>query len=292
MNKAFRFYLLSFGIFLFFVINLQNISTFDQDDFLNGLASVNAAAYTNHAASNEDSYAKALETLGLNLHPGTSYKKESVSSESSLNHCKSLAYQTLVSLPDDHREHLKNLTLYFADGRRGLGGGSTIILRCTDVSDKELVSVFVHEMGHVVDTGLYTGNSLYGKSGFMDGSLPIYNNDLSLRFYKISWLDDKTLRSGAKESNFVSRYGMTDPFEDFAETYNFYILHGKQFKEMAEFDRTLMRKYLFMKYYIFKGREYDNDPYTEAQPFTRTYDSTVLNYNENSFLKTKTLASL
>ncbi|MBA4337189.1 hypothetical protein C0416_05485 [bacterium] len=292
MKKALRFYLLSFGIFLFFAINLQNISALDQGNFSNDLASAKADTYTNHAASIEDSYAKALGTLGLHLYPGTSYKADSVSSESSLNHCKSLVYQTLVSLPEDHREHLSHLTLYFADGRRGLGGGSTIILRCSDVSDKELISVFVHEMGHIVDTGLYTGNSSYGKSGFMDGSLPVYNNDLSLRFYLISWKDDKTLKDGAKESSFVSEYAMTDPFEDFAETYNFYILHGDQFREMAEFDRSLMRKYLFMKYYIFKGQEHSNDPYTTAEPFERIYDSTTLNYDETSFIKTKTLASL
>jgi hypothetical protein len=292
MKKSLCFYLLIFGIFLFFIINLQNIFALDQADFSNDLASANADTYTNHAASTEDSYAKALETLGLHLYPGTSYKAESTSSESSLNHCKSLVYQALVSLPDDHREQLAHLTLYFADGRRGLGGGSTIILRCSDVSDKEIISVLVHEMGHVVDTGLYTGDSSYGKSEFMDGSLSIYNNDLSLRFYSINWEDDKTLKDGAKESNFVSEYAMTDPFEDFSETYNFYILHGDQFREMAEFDRSLMRKYLFMKYYIFKGQEYSNDPYTTAEPFERIYDSTTLNYDETSFIKTKTLASL
>jgi Putative zinc-binding metallo-peptidase len=292
MKKALRFYLLSFGIFLFFAINLQNISVLDQDHFSNNLALDTVAAYTNLAASNEDTYAKALGTLGLHLYPGTSYKAESRSSLGSLNHCKSLVYQSLVSIPDEHREHLQHLTLYFADGRRGLGGGSTIILRCSDVSDKELSSVLVHEMGHVVDTGLYTGNSWYGKSEFRDGSYPIYNDDLSLRFYRISWSDQDTQKEGVRESSFVSKYAMSDPFEDFAETYNFYILHGEQFREMAEFDRNLMRKYLFMKYYIFKGLEYDNDPYTTAEPFTRTYDATTLNYDQKSFIKTKRIAAL
>ena len=34
-------------------------------------------------------------------------------------------------------------------------------------------SVLVHEMGHIVDTGLKTGNSWTGNSEFMDGELPI-----------------------------------------------------------------------------------------------------------------------
>ena len=292
MRRALRFYLLSFSVFLFLVINLQNISAFHQYDFEIELDGINTDEYTSHAASTEDLYASALDSLGIHLYPGSSFSRESQSSTRSLNHCKALVYQTLVSIPEAHREHLQHLTLYFADGRRGLGGGSTIILRCSDVSDKELMSVLVHEMGHVVDTGLHTGNYWHGRSEFMDGNIPVYNNDLSLRFYRISWENEKTLKESASETNFVTQYAMSDPFEDFSETYNFYILHGKQFREMAEYNRALMSKYLFMKYFIFKGVEYDNDPYTEAQPFARNYDATVLNYNENSFIKTNRLASL
>lgn len=284
MKQTFRFYLLTVLTFAFLVINLQNISHLYQHDFDNKLDSGESYTYNNHAASREVNYSRALDRLGIELHPGSSYNKNSRSSESSLNHCKALTYQTLVSLPDDHREHLQHLTLYFAEGRRGLGGGSTVILRCSDVTDKELMSVFVHEMGHVVDTGLHTGNYRSGRSEFMDGNMPIYKNDLSLRFYRISWVDDKTLKPDARKEDFVTGYAMTDPFEDFAEAYNFYILHGSQFRKMAEFNRQLWRKYMFMKYYIFEGKEFDNDPYTEIEFFTRNYDSTVLNYDLNEFL--------
>lgn len=283
MNRTFRFYLLILLAFSFLVINLQNISYLYQHEVGNNLDRDDELKYNVHAAFSEVDYSKALDNLGINLHPGSSYKKESKSSESSLNYCKALVYRTLVSLPDDHRGHLQHLTLYFADGRRGLGGGSTVILRCSDVTNKELVSVLVHEMGHVVDTGLYTGTPRAGRSEFMDGNIPVYNDDLSLRFYRISWENETRMRPGAQKTDFVTGYAMTNPFEDFAETYNFYILHGNRFRQMAMYNNQLWRKYMFMKYYIFRGIEFDNDSSVEVDYFTRNYDSTILDYDINSF---------
>lgn len=292
MNRTFRFCLISIATFSFLVINLQNISYLYQHEVENKLDTDKNLTYNTHAAFSEVDYSKALDNLGINLHPGSSYKEESKSSESSLNHCKALAYQTLASLPDDHREHLQHLTLYFAEGRRGLGGGSTVILRCSDVTDKELVSVFVHEMGHIVDTGLYTGTHTAGKSEFTDGKIPVYNDDLSLRFYRISWENEKEMKLDAQKLDFVTGYAMTNPFEDFAETYNFYIIHGAAFRELALYNRQLWRKYMFMKYYVFKGNEFDNGLYTPDKYFTRNYDSTVLNYDMDKFLNTRKLVSL
>lgn len=273
------------GLLLLFVINQQNISAFYQEDFQNVLAEEMPEKYTNHAASIDEHYANQLETLDLRLYPGSSYKSESRSTLGSLNHCKSLVFQTLTSLPEEHRGYLQHLTLYFADGRRGLGGGSTIILRCSDVDDGELSSVLVHEMGHIVDTGLKTGNSWTGNSEFMDGELPIYNDDPSLRFYRISWENDKTIKVTSESTDFVTGYAMSDPYEDFAESYNYYLLHGRQFKEMAKYDVDLRRKYLYLKYFIFSGQEFDNDP-NELPNFTmRRYDSTILAYDYEKFLR-------
>jgi len=273
------------GLLLLFVINQQNISAFYQDNFQNDLADPAPETYNNHAASIDEHYANQLDSLDLRLYPGSTYNQNSRSTQGSLNHCKSLVFQTLTSLPKEHREYLQHLTLYFAEGRRGLGGGSTIILRCSDVDDAELSSVLVHEMGHIVDTGLKTGDSWSGKSEFKDGSIPIYNNDLSLRFYRISWLDDQTIKTEAVAQDFVTGYAMTDPFEDFAESYNYYILHGKQFKEMAKYNVNLRQKFLYLKYFIFSGQEFDNDP-SELPNFTmRRYDSTILGYNHEKFLR-------
>jgi hypothetical protein len=89
----------------------------------------------------------------------------------------------------------------------------------------------------------------------------------------------------SQDLDFVTGYAKTDPFEDFAETYNFYLLHGAQFKEMAKTNKQILRKYLYMKYYIFAGKEYNNDPYTSVLTAARYYDSTRLTYDPGKFVR-------
>jgi len=285
MRQALRFYTLILGIFLFLVINVENIPTIYQQISNESLAADILDGYNHSAALTEEVYASALDGLDMTLHPGTSYNESSQSDDRSLNHCKALVFKTLASVPKSHGAYIKNLTLYFAEGRRGLGGGSTVILRCSDVTDSELMSVLVHEIAHTVDTGKNTGSTFAGKSEFMDGSNAIYNDDVSLKFYRISWKNEKTQKEGAQNTDFVTGYAKTDPFEDFAESYDYYILHGAQFREMAKYNTQIKQKYLYLKYYIFAGKEYDNDPYTAVQYLTRYYDSTKLSYDVNQFVK-------
>ncbi len=241
-------------------------------------------------------YAKGLQNLGINLHSGP--QSENNIATSSLNHCKSLVYKTLKSLPSEATSTLKNLTLSFEnDARRGLGGGSTIILRCENVTDEELVSVLVHEMGHVVDTGLIEGNSSAKESEFRDGNDPVYNNDPSLEFYRLSFVSGKTRKTQATKLDFVTGYAMTDPYEDFAESYNYYILHGGTFREMARGNEILQKKYNYLKTRVFKGEEYfldDEARIGEAKKADsgsktvsvgeRQYDATLVPYDLNKFM--------
>ncbi|MFA5830065.1 MAG: hypothetical protein WC843_06285 [Candidatus Gracilibacteria bacterium] len=267
---------------------------------LNQLLENNALAKTKYIEYNQfvsgsnvgdDNYAKGIENLGINLHSGP----ESVSSDStgSLNHCESLAYRTLLSLPKKATAHLQNLTLSFsADARRGLGGGSTVILRCVGVTDTELVSVLVHEMGHIVDTGVVEGNSSSEESDFQDGNNPVYKDDPSLEFYSLSFLDEKTLRPDASRMDFVSGYAMSDPFEDFAETYNYYILHGGEFRKLGTQNKVLQAKYNYLKTRIFHGEEFFNDDEkrlgitTQVGAVERNYDATLIPYDLNKFFGT------
>lgn len=233
----------------------------------------------------EEGYAEELEDLGIKLHPGSEYLEGADGNELSLTHCKSLVYRTLKSLPEEPVSQLKHLTLYFSDtGRRGLGGGSTIILRCQNVTDAELVGVLVHEMGHITDTGVMGGSAHFGKSSYVDGSKPIYNNDASLDFYKLSFVDDETVKQTATRLDFVSGYAMTDPFEDFAESYAYYILHGTEFRTLAKSNKVLDKKYEYLKKRVFDGKEYFNGKeIRKGQERTRSYDVTVLPYDMTKF---------
>lgn len=236
--------------------------------------------------SQDTDFIKDLKDLNISLHPGSDYAKDSVDNPVSLQHCASLVYQTLKLVPKDVSSKVKDLTLYFnSTGRRGLGGGSTIILRCQNVTDQELVSVFVHELGHIKDTGVLQGNFWAGESEFRDGKNSIFNDDPSLDFYRVSFVNDKQIKKTASELDFVSGYAMTDPFEDFAETFNYYLLHGDDFRQLAAHNDALELKYNFMKEKVFAGKEYNFQSEDDSSLLTtRKYDSTLIGYNLDKFL--------
>jgi len=238
------------------------------------------------AANEKTDALTELQKMGITLHPGKDFTADSNDDPKATLACASLVYKTLQVMPAETVKQIKNLTLYFnATGRRGLGGGSTIILRCQNVSDEELVGVLVHELGHIEDTGVLKGTIWAGESEFKDGQAPIYQDDASLDFYRISFQNDHQLLDKAQDADFVSGYAMSDPFEDFAETYNFYVLHGQSFRQMKINNTALAAKYAFMKDEVFKGREFDNDiPDGSGSYSSRHYDSTVLGFNLKNFL--------
>lgn len=243
-------------------------------------------------AANKVAFLDKLKDKGITLHPGSEFTSNDNPTPMAKEHCAELVYKTLEVMPRDVTGKLKNLTLYFSStGRRGLGGGSTIILRCQNVTDAELVGVLVHELGHIKDTGLMKGDFWSGESEFKDGEKALYENDPSLKFYRIGFESEKKVKKGLTEEDFVTGYAMTDPFEDFAETYNFYVLHGGQFKKMAESNESLSQKYEFMKEEVFDGKEFKN---VEEKDFnsdlgkvlvaSRNYDSTLIAFNLKEFL--------
>lgn len=250
------------------------------------VAQVKPVVQSLELGSQGSDFVKKLKDSGITLHPGSEFTRDSVETPGGLQHCASLVYQTLRLVPSEAAAKVKNLTLYFnATGRRGLGGGSTIILRCQNVSDEELVGVLVHELGHVEDTGVLLGDVWSGESAFKDGKNPVYNNDVSLDFYKISFSDEKTLKKSASELDFVSGYAMTDPFEDFAESFNYYLLHGDDFRLLAASNDALLQKYNFLKEKVFGGKEYNFESADDSSLLaTRHYDSTLIGYNLDKFL--------
>lgn len=167
------------------------------------------------------------------------------------NHQK-LADTVLRALPRYCRESLQNLYVSYdpKNTNRGLGGESTIFVTGL-VPDKEFMALITHECGHVADLGGLKGTMDAGMTEFFDGTTPIYANDVSLRFYRISWANAKTRKAGSKEKDFASGYATSDAFEDFAEAFAFYALQEKEFARLAKSNVILAQKYAFMRDVVF-----------------------------------------
>jgi len=142
--------------------------------------------------------------------------------------------------------------------RRGLSNGNTIYLRCLANKD-EYLDVLIHELGHSVDLLFLKPGDHNEKSLYLDYGKTVYISDKSVNFYNISWIDSENKKSDTINKDFVSKYAMTDPFEDFAETFVFYVRYGEIFRYLIEIpeNRALRLKYNYMKNDIFEGQEFN-----------------------------------
>lgn len=202
-----------------------------------------------------------------------------------LNSIKKNQIETaLKKLPSEHVQSVKNIILdYDPLAHRGLGGSELIILRAVDMGTEEMLAVLIHELGHNVDSGYLTPKEEKVKSAFEDWGVPLYETDSSLDFYSISWTSDEKRKQTAINTDFVSGYAMSDCFEDFAESYAYYVLHNKDFKRLAASSEALYAKYHFMKYEVFGGAEFDTaDGIVKEKQ--RPWDVTVLHYDFSEFL--------
>lgn len=196
-----------------------------------------------------------------------------------LSFAKKEIRETILALPKWHTDALNTLEIRNeANVSRGLSSAKKIILHTNSIeSSDELQSVFVHEMGHIVDLGAITGKK-GNRTRFKDGNTPVLSDDLSLKFYTISWTSASTQKRNSKRADFVSGYAQTDCFEDFAESYLFYRLHGENFRALAKSSSLLQSKYNFMKQYAFGDTEFGLEK--ENKAIDPVFDATLIAIDE------------
>jgi hypothetical protein len=170
---------------------------------------------------------------------------------------KIIANEVLMMFPAACRNTLKNFHVrYDNPEHRGLAGRNTMIIS-GNVPDAEFRALFIHELGHVFDLSeepdCFGGTKTSGESEFYDGKTPLYNDDPNLDFYRISWRNAKYTRSGVAAADFVSGYAMTDPFEDFAESFAYFMLQNRTFLERARHNEALAQKYAWFVRHMFDG---------------------------------------
>ena len=188
-----------------------------------------------------------------------------------------LIQKVLQNIPADKLQSFYTLKIIHSkNGKRGLGGAHTVIINDYQLSDQEFVSVLVHELGHVIDLGGITGSPNSFKSVYKDGPNPIFVDDLSVQFYNYSWLDNYQHKPSVNRLDFVSGYAMTDPFEDFAESFIYYTFHNQEFQLLAQNNQVLQQKYDFIKNYVFDGKDLKTGTSRLISQKRRVWDITKL----------------
>lgn len=136
---------------------------------------------------------------------------------------------------------------------------------------EELVGVFVHELGHYIDIEYFDKKVFY---------------DISEDFYKISWDGLRVLKPGSIGKDFVSGYAMTNKYEDFAESFIYYVLYNEDFVIKALDNKVLAQKYLFFSTNLFSHREFQNTNFRiEWERKSYYWDITKIWFSLQNFLQ-------
>jgi len=120
-------------------------------------------------------------------------------------------------------------------------GGNIHMYNPQSMWDWEFLSVLLHEFGHYYDIYTLRGNAFW---------------DISQKFYDISWQSVTTIKPWMNAEDFVSGYSMTNQYEDFAETYLYFLLHNEDFAFKSLSNISLQKKYDFMRSYIHSGNDF------------------------------------
>lgn len=129
----------------------------------------------------------------------------------------------------------------------------------------------IHEFGHFVD--------IY----FLEKKV---FSDVSQEFYDISWQSTKVILSREEQTDFVSGYAMTNKYEDFAESFTYFVIHNKDFAFKAQTSTSLQQKYDFFQDYIFQNSEYIKTDFSENQNIESYYwDITKIDFSFEKLLR-------
>jgi len=135
----------------------------------------------------------------------------------------------------------------------------------------EFSSVWIHEFWHFIDLYFFKKEILTDKSNY---------------FYKISWDWVKTLKPWLKQLDFVSGYAMTNKYEDFAESFTYFVLHNSDFLKKTANSKILKQKYIFFSKYLFKDKEFLKTDFSINNKILDYYrDITKIDFSLENFLQ-------
>lgn len=185
-----------------------------------------------------------------------------------------------ISLNKSLKNQLKTITINPSyNSRRWYANWSNITINLWTVSSYvEFMELISHELWHIVDLWVIKGSSSRMDNTYTEFGKSVFaTDDPSLAYYKISWDSETIRKASASTVDFCSSYGMSDPFEDFAECHNLYLNHNALFKYWAQSNENLKKKYnffanLYWWAYMFASSS-DLQKYSET---SRPWDTTKM----------------
>jgi len=157
-----------------------------------------------------------------------------------------IAAEILYKIPDKILESMKGKTIYFStENGRGLALISSHYRSIENMNDGIIIEQNInphsvlHEVGHSLDFDKYYGD--------------YQNHSIKNSLFEVV-LDEQNYLD--LPDGYVSHYSLTDSVENFAEHLAFYVVSGDEFREMAQNDVLLEKKYNFLKNYVFDEIEY------------------------------------
>jgi hypothetical protein len=153
---------------------------------------------------------------------------------------------------------------------RGKMQWHTITLSATVPKESEFLKLLVHELGHYVDIYFLITDSLKW--------------DPSTRFYDISWIDTSTKKSNETLQSFVSGYASSNRYDDFAESFVFYVFHNREFADRAMKNDSLRQKYLFLSENIFPDWNFIDTDFRIGKMPSYLWDTTKIPISVQKYL--------
>lgn len=147
--------------------------------------------------------------------------------------------------------------------------GTKLILSNKIIEAQESIKVFVHELGHIID---------------LHYLLNAWDYDPSEWFYTINWVDYNVKKKWAKLEDFVSWYALTNKYEDFAESFCFYVFHNEEFMRRAKNNAKLLDKYNFLRNKVFRWNEFQNLSFWTKRIASYNWDTTKIPINLKKYL--------
>jgi Putative zinc-binding metallo-peptidase len=158
---------------------------------------------------------------------------------------------------------------YLIEPRGRMKGGS-ITLSNKVAKDAEFIQLFTHEFAHFLDIYVLVPKKKQA--------------DPSNEYYMISWSNPTVKRIGQTMSSFVSGYAATNQYEDFAESFVFYVFQNQTFLDRAMKNDDLRQKYLFFQKYVFPNGTFVDTNFALGKVPSYVWDSTKIQISLQKYL--------